>query len=798
MRKELLSVVILLLVALSGSAQHRFIGTPIQPEGERLTPEEREQLRSGFHHFHLFSLDVDAIVEHVHSTQEAALLDLSLQGAAEWRMLLERNELRAEGMSVQVASDHGIEEVAATDPHTYRGILLGGRGGTVRFSIRPGVLLGYVIQQDEEWFLEPLGHVLGDDLDDRFIAYRLQDVIHDAGVSCGVTMMQDLHVDEDQLLMDERNACRLANIAIAADGSMVSFLGSVTAVQNRVNDILNWVDAKYQEPSINIRYQLVSLFISSSTANDPWFTGSDASSLLNSFRTWGNGGGFGAGISYAVATLWTRRDITANGGSGVIGLAFVGVVCTSNRYNLCEHYTTAMTGPMLVHAHELGHNWSAEHTTTTGPWIMAPTAATNNTQWDNVTINSIVNHKNSRTCLGTNCLLAPTVDLAASATLSCDGVVAFTDLSTNEPTSWLWQFGDGNTSTLQNPVHTYTSSGTFTVQLTATNSVGQGVQVRQDLVTVNLLPPPVAEDVVLCNPGAAELTASGTGQLLWYAQATGGSPLATGPAFVTPSITTTGTWYVENSNVPQPLFGGAPNNTIGSGAFFTASDSWGLRFNVAEAATLVSVKVYANSAGNRTIQLLNSGGTVVQTRTVNIPSGESRVTLNMPLQTGQQFLLKVTGSTVGLFRNDGGVSYPYPVGSAVTITSSNASTNPANFYYYFYDWEVQLPGCASARTPVTASVIVCTGVDGHSPNGTFVVRPNPSDGVFMLDWSAMQGQRPAQVEVLNTLGQRVLDVPTTHTDRLELMLGGAQGIYLLRALGSNGEPLLERRLVLQR
>ncbi len=54
----------------------------------------------------------------------------------------------------------------------------------------------------------------------------------------------------------------------------------------------------------------------------------------------------------------------------------------------------------------------------------------------------------------------------------CSGEVQFSDLSNNDPTSWSWDFGDGNMSTDQNPVHTYTSSGTYTVVLTATNASG--------------------------------------------------------------------------------------------------------------------------------------------------------------------------------------------------------------------------------------------------------------------------------------------------------------------------------------
>ena len=54
----------------------------------------------------------------------------------------------------------------------------------------------------------------------------------------------------------------------------------------------------------------------------------------------------------------------------------------------------------------------------------------------------------------------------------CVNPIQFTDLSTNAPTSWLWNFGDGTTSPSQNPSHQYAASGTYTVTLTATNANG--------------------------------------------------------------------------------------------------------------------------------------------------------------------------------------------------------------------------------------------------------------------------------------------------------------------------------------
>ena len=56
--------------------------------------------------------------------------------------------------------------------------------------------------------------------------------------------------------------------------------------------------------------------------------------------------------------------------------------------------------------------------------------------------------------------------------------VAFTDTSTGSPTSWQWNFGDGLTSTAQNPSHVYTTAGSKTVTLTVTNNTGSDTATR--------------------------------------------------------------------------------------------------------------------------------------------------------------------------------------------------------------------------------------------------------------------------------------------------------------------------------
>ncbi len=74
---------------------------------------------------------------------------------------------------------------------------------------------------------------------------------------------------------------------------------------------------------------------------------------------------------------------------------------------------------------------------------------------------------------------------ANETTIYIDGAVNFTDESTNTPTSWSWNFGDGSAvSTEQNPSHIYNSLGTYTVTLTATNISGSDDEEKTDYITV--------------------------------------------------------------------------------------------------------------------------------------------------------------------------------------------------------------------------------------------------------------------------------------------------------------------------
>jgi len=62
--------------------------------------------------------------------------------------------------------------------------------------------------------------------------------------------------------------------------------------------------------------------------------------------------------------------------------------------------------------------------------------------------------------------------------------VSFADLSAGTPTSWVWDFGDGSTSTVQHPTHEYARLGAFDVSLTAANDLGVDTETKANYIAV--------------------------------------------------------------------------------------------------------------------------------------------------------------------------------------------------------------------------------------------------------------------------------------------------------------------------
>jgi gliding motility-associated-like protein len=138
-----------------------------------------------------------------------------------------------------------------------------------------------------------------------------------------------------------------------------------------------------------------------------------------------------------------------------------------------------------------------------------------------------------------------------SAPDGCEGVpVNFGDQSTSQfgtINSWDWNFGNGGTSTNQNPSYTYDNPGTYTVTLIVENDLGCIDTIKE---TIIINPSPTTEvspnDTTICYLDFVNLFASGAGTFLWEPNYNLSNPNVNNPV-AGPDVTTTYVVTVTNS-----------------------------------------------------------------------------------------------------------------------------------------------------------------------------------------------------------------------------------------------------------
>ncbi len=282
---------------------------------------------------------------------------------------------------------------------------------------------------------------------------------------------------------------------------------------------------------------------------------------------------------------------------------------------------------------------------------------------------------------------------AMASTLSpCEG--ASVTLTASAGNSYLWNTMD----TTQ--VISVSTPGDYSVQVasecgTATSQIITITPVQNHIDS--------AHGLTICEATPITLNAYGTGTMYWFDSSAAGNQVFVGDNFNTAPGSTI-TYYVESrdSVLGVSAHVGPVDNTIGSGSNYN-NNQYQI-FDVMKTVVLKSVKVYAGSTSDRTIELRNSAGTVLQTLTQNIAQGTQVVNLNFTIQPGTNYQLGWDGTTPDWYRNSSGANYPYTVASLISVTG-NSANDPVRWYAY-YDWQVEEPAiaCTSPRTPVTVSV----------------------------------------------------------------------------------------------
>lgn len=787
-------------------------------------------LSKAFRDFAVYKLDVPAIASRLNKAPNGSLsFNLQLE-KQQWELHLHVYDIRSASYEMKVNTGFGVVTMPRTPAFTYRGYEGDAKDNRVVMTIRDHYMAGYVQQEETTWYIEPLQHFEASADRDQFVVYRLSDVKPGEKSICTQNSTSVSEAPDESYTQRHAAVNKCTEIAVTYDQPYKSRIGGSTASETEITARLNLV-SDFWEQEFNIEYKLVLIYecvkdeFISDTNTESCQEGSGNPScakgtVLREFRDWGenivNPGNAFAATHRDVATFWTDRNIQDGSNTGNIGYSMFAGICNSSGYNIVEDYfTTGQNAHASIWIHELGHTWNAIHVQDNAQYMMSPSIYGNNgTAPTNRTVTSgtrsrIEAHRDSRTCLDEGCSVtqAPVADFEIVNKETCTGVVSFGDLSTNAPTQWQWDFGDGQSSTSQNPVHTYATPGTYTVKLTATNSIGSDIETKTSYVTVAVMnTAPGTSDITLCPAGQPELSATGhySGTLVWYDSGTGGTVVGTGsPVTISPRPTTNTTYYVEEQSASGPVDHAGPtaNAVSDNGGYYSATEE-GLVFDAKSDIHLTSVKVYNNTAGNKTITLTNSGGTVLQTFTGNVAAGEQRVQLNWDIAAGTGY--KILGAANGdLYRDKGtGISFPYTDGSGyVSITCNTYDANNCNgYYYYFYDWEVTGQSCSSPRSAATIFVgsdqdPECMSTGGNNLRcapSRVKLFPNPvSDGAFRVEVTHLEG--PVTIEVFTVTGQKVFERLEANqgSGTFNISLNAPAGLYLVKVIGKDASAVAQ-------
>ncbi|MFD0748667.1 S8 family serine peptidase [Mucilaginibacter calamicampi] len=339
-------------------------------------------------------------------------------------------------------------------------------------------------------------------------------------------------------------------------------------------------------------------------------------------------------------------------------------------------------------------------------------------------ITSIVNPQTSGTCNGTTLVTVKIKNFGGTAASNIPVTVTVKDA--NNVTTTFNETYPGTLAPLAednftlNSTFNAASGGTYTI--TASTSLANDIILANNsasVVTQTLVsPPPTALSAVYCiDTKKYLLNGAGNGQLFWYLNVNDAVPFAYGQNVSTGQVPVNGTYYAGLNDFKASV-GPATKNVFSGGGYnqFTPS----VYVTTAVPVIIQSARLYVGNSGLITFNVSNSNGQIVSTKTINAaatrnnpapgelandPNDQGRVyNLNLSLPAAGKYTVSVVfDANATLFRNNSGVTgYPFKVGSIFSI-SGNDVTPPSgsdttyykNFYYYFYDMQVQSIGCAS-------------------------------------------------------------------------------------------------------
>ncbi len=326
----------------------------------------QQQLGKIFKKYELQTIDSSDFAIKARRSEQISIA--TSQGSIE--LTLTPHDLRAPNYRAEETLEDGTVRLLERAPvHTFRGRARGLHEAEARFTIDEDGFNGVMITNDELYFIEPARkYIPSAELSD-FVFYKASDVIGDAVGTCGVTLDREIDLTANRVLPQRSSdngspsAAFSTNLdtelATEADFEFVTAFGGSTGANNEILSILNQVEGVYAN-ELGISFSVVFQHTWASS-NDP-YSATNANTLLqDEFLSYWESNFSNVGRD--VAHMWTGKDMDGS----TIGIAYVGVVCSFPGFSYGVSQRLSSTpGKFILTAHELGHNFDAQHSDQAG------------------------------------------------------------------------------------------------------------------------------------------------------------------------------------------------------------------------------------------------------------------------------------------------------------------------------------------------------------------------------------------------------------------------------------------------
>ena len=433
-------------------------------------------------------------IDHLFSGKKSLDLhtSINLGDYGAYTLELSETDLLAADYSIETASGATVRSEKSPSITTYVGQVSDQPNSVVAITMGDNFIHGFIRTGKSEINIEPMRYYHHDAAADDVMIYLTSSQKKKKTVSCALTgaleekFNKAIEAAEDS--KKDAETCVEIDMAIASDYSMVEFYGDVQAVEYHAIAILNAVQTNYDtEFETEIKFNLVRQYVSDCSSCDPWTKSNDTETLLNSFRKWSRDYW---NTEIDQSSLWSRRDFSLKGNNSANGLAWVNTICTNFSSLIVEDNDTGERKRVLF-AHELGHNFGAQHDPAGSEYIMAsPLVETN--QWSPTSLSTINGNYPRFRCLA-ECEPSELIVAKFSHEYigSCVPLnVQYTNQSEGDIDSVMWTFAGGTPtfSTEMNPQVQYTAGGNFGVTLQVYGKSKSDIIEFRDLIQVSEVP----------------------------------------------------------------------------------------------------------------------------------------------------------------------------------------------------------------------------------------------------------------------------------------------------------------------